>query len=68
MPNTLTPRKAPRQKRAQATHDAILEAAAHIIGVGGLAAFNTNAVAARAGASIGSLERLSIILGHIRMS
>jgi len=55
MQNTLAPRKAPRQMRAQATHDAILEAAAHIIGVGGLAAFNTNAVAARAGASIGSL-------------
>lgn len=38
-----------------ATREAILEAAAHIIAAGGLAAFNTNAVAARAGVSIGSL-------------
>ncbi len=38
-----------------ATQDAILEAAARIIGGGGLAAFNTNAVAERAGVSIGSL-------------
>ena len=55
MQNALTPRKAPRQARAQATHDAILEAAAQIIGAGGLSAFNTNAVAQRAGVSIGSL-------------
>jgi AcrR family transcriptional regulator len=51
----LSPRKAPRQARAQATHDAIMEAAAHIISDGGLAAFNTNVVAERAGVSIGSL-------------
>jgi AcrR family transcriptional regulator len=51
----LSPRKAPRQARAQVTHDAILEAATHIIARGGLAAFNTNAVAERAGVSIGSL-------------
>lgn len=51
----LRPRKTPRQARARATQDAILEAAAHIIGRGGLAAFNTNAVAERAGVSIGSL-------------
>lgn len=51
----LTQRKAPRQARAQVTHDAILEAAAHIIAGGGLAAYNTNAVAERAGVSIGSL-------------
>jgi AcrR family transcriptional regulator len=51
----LSPRKSPRQARAVATHDAILEAAAHIIAAGGLAAFNTNAVAERAGVSIGSL-------------
>jgi AcrR family transcriptional regulator len=55
MQAALTPRKAPRQARALATHDAILEAAAQIIGAGGLAAFNTNAVAERAGVSIGSL-------------
>ncbi len=55
MPQPISPRKAPRQARAQATHDAILEAAAQIISAGGLAAFNTNAVADRAGVSIGSL-------------
>jgi AcrR family transcriptional regulator len=51
----LHPRKTPRQARARATRDAILEAAAHIVGRRGLAAFNTNAVAERAGVSIGSL-------------
>lgn len=51
----LAPRKTPRQARAQATRDAILEAAAQILSVQGLAGFNTNAVAQRAGVSIGSL-------------
>jgi AcrR family transcriptional regulator len=51
----LSPRKAPRQERALFTHDAILKAATHIIAQDGLAAFNTNAVAERAGVSIGSL-------------
>jgi AcrR family transcriptional regulator len=51
----ITPRKMPRQRRAKTTHDAIVEAAAQVIAKGGLAAFNTNAVAARAGVSIGSL-------------
>lgn len=55
MPTTLAPRKSPRQARAMATQDAIVEAAAHIIAKGGIAAFNTNAVAERAGVSIGSL-------------
>jgi AcrR family transcriptional regulator len=55
MPQALSPRKAPRQARARATHDAILEAAIQIIAGGGLSAFNTNAVAQRAGVSIGSL-------------
>jgi AcrR family transcriptional regulator len=55
MSSSLSPRKSPRQARAKVTHDVILEAAAHIIARGGLAAFNTNAVAARAGVSIGSL-------------
>jgi AcrR family transcriptional regulator len=45
----------PRQSRAVATHAAILEAAAQVIASGGLTAFNTNVVAARAGVSIGSL-------------
>jgi AcrR family transcriptional regulator len=52
---SLDPRKTPKQGRARATYDAILEAAAHIIAGHGLAAFNTNAVAERAGVSIGSL-------------
>ena len=55
-PDTATsPRKAPRQARAQATYDAILEAAARILETDGLGALNTNAVAARAGISVGSL-------------
>jgi len=52
---SLGPRKTPKQGRARATYDAILEAAAHIIAGQGLVAFNTNAVAERAGVSIGSL-------------
>ena len=55
MAKPLEPRRMPRQSRAVVTHAAILEAATHIIAGGGLAAFNTNAVAARAGVSIGSL-------------
>jgi AcrR family transcriptional regulator len=55
MPPAINPRKLPRQARAQATCDAILEAAAQIVATGGLASFNTNAVAERAGVSIGSL-------------
>ena len=51
----LQPRRAPRQARAIATQDAMLEAAAQIIARDGLAAFTTNAVAERAGGSIGSL-------------
>lgn len=50
-----SPRKAPRQVRAQATYDAVLEAAARILETDGLGALNTNAVAARAGISVGSL-------------
>ena len=55
MATQISPRKAPRQARALVTVDAILEAAARIIASGGLAAYNTNAVAERAGVSIGSL-------------
>lgn len=52
---TIDPRKKPRQARSQATVDAVVEAAARILETGGLAGFNTNAVAERAGVSIGSL-------------
>ncbi|NYE59329.1 AcrR family transcriptional regulator [Duganella sp. 1224] len=55
MSNALTPRKAPRQRRAAHTVDAILEAAALVLEEEGLAGFNTNAIARRAGASIGTL-------------
>jgi AcrR family transcriptional regulator len=48
-------RKRPRQARAAATVDAILDAAADILETQGFAGFSTNAVAQRAGASIGSL-------------
>lgn len=48
-------RKSPRQKRAAATFDAILEAAAHILRERGHKRLTTNAVASRAGVSIGSL-------------
>ncbi len=56
MSETLTdPRKRPRQARSVATFEAILEAAARILESLGFAGFNTNAVAERAGVSIGSL-------------
>lgn len=51
----ISPRKQPRQARSAATIEVILEAAARILESDGLAAFNTNAVAAKAGVSIGSL-------------
>lgn len=50
-----TPRKAPRQARSVETVRAIVEAAARILEQAGLAGFTTNAVAERAGVSIGSL-------------
>lgn len=49
------PRKLPRQERAQATVEAILRATAHILRTKGWDECNTNAVARRAGVSIGSL-------------
>jgi AcrR family transcriptional regulator len=55
MSDALSPRKAPRQRRSAHTVDAILEAAALVLEEAGLAGFNTNAVARRAGASIGTL-------------
>ncbi len=52
---TINPRKRPRQARAAATFDAILEAAARILEKDGFDAVNTNAVAELAGVSVGSL-------------
>ena len=51
----IEPRKLPRQQRSAATVALILEATARILAEGGLNALTTNAVAARAGVSIGSL-------------
>jgi len=48
-------RRIPRQARASETVALILEAAAQVLEAGGLAAFTTNAVAERAGVSIGTL-------------
>jgi AcrR family transcriptional regulator len=50
-----SPRKQPSQSRAMATVEAIVEAAAHILETHGFAKYNTNAIAERAGVSIGSL-------------
>ena len=50
-------RRSPRQARAAQTVASIVEAAAQILEKGGLAAFTTNAVAERAGVSIGTLYR-----------
>jgi AcrR family transcriptional regulator len=49
------PRKLPIQARSRATFDAILQACARILRESGLTAVTTNAVAERAGVSIGSL-------------
>ena len=50
-----TTKRQPKTASAQATRDSILEAAAHILLMKGLDEVNTNAVAERAGVSIGSL-------------
>jgi AcrR family transcriptional regulator len=49
------PRKSPVQARSAATVEAILEAAARILETEGLDGYTTNAIARRAGVSIGSL-------------
>ena len=51
----LEPRKLPEQSRSAATVTAVLEAAARILERDGLEGYTTNAVAERAGVSIGSL-------------
>ncbi len=50
-----TPRKRPRQQRSKATVDTILEATARVLKKHGFDGLSTNAVAAQAGVSIGSL-------------
>ncbi len=51
----LKPRKQPVQRRAQASMQAILQAAAQLLQREGMDAFNTNLIAQRAGVSIGTL-------------
>jgi AcrR family transcriptional regulator len=51
----LSPRKQATQARAAKTIEIILEAAAHILERDGFAGYTTNAIAERAGVSIGSL-------------
>ncbi|WP_158903732.1 TetR/AcrR family transcriptional regulator [Burkholderia sp. L27(2015)] len=51
----LAPRKTPTQRRSADTVDAIIEAAARILEEQGFEGYTTNAVAQRAGVSIGSL-------------
>jgi AcrR family transcriptional regulator len=51
----LSARKQPRQKRAEETVAILVEAAARILEEKGFEGFNTNAVAEKAGVSIGSL-------------
>jgi AcrR family transcriptional regulator len=53
--NTLNARKVPGQARSQETVSVILEASARILESDGLRGFNTNAIAERAGVSVGSL-------------
>jgi AcrR family transcriptional regulator len=52
---TLKVRKAPGQARSKETVNVILEASARILESQGLRGFNTNAIAAKAGVSVGSL-------------
>ena len=51
----LSPRKKPRQERAQATVEALLQAATYILTRRGWSALTTNAIAERAGVNIASL-------------
>jgi AcrR family transcriptional regulator len=53
--SSVQPRKAPTQRRASVTHDAILIAAQKLLEQDGLPGFNTNRIAELAGVSVGSL-------------
>lgn len=55
LPHALAPRKRPAQQRARTTVEAILGAAIELFAARGYARTTTNAVAARAGISVGSL-------------
>ena len=53
----LAPRRQPRQERARRTVDTILDTAAALLDEGGIAAFNTNLLAARAGLRVRTVYR-----------
>ncbi|MGH6963607.1 MAG: TetR/AcrR family transcriptional regulator [Phenylobacterium sp.] len=57
MSGTEKTRKIPTQRRSRATVEVVLEAAAQLLESAGERGFNTNAVAERAGVSIGTLYR-----------
>ncbi|MGE8500571.1 MAG: TetR/AcrR family transcriptional regulator [Pseudomonas sp.] len=68
----LDPRKLPVQARAQATYDAILQSGTQLLSTTGLENFNTNAIADRAGASIGTFyqyfpNKEAVLLALIRL-
>ena len=52
---SIDPRKRPTQARSEYTYDVILQASLELLARGGLEGFTTNAVAKRAGVSVGSL-------------
>lgn len=52
---TLEPRKLPRQARARATFDAIVDACGQVLATGPYDALTTNCISERAGVSIGTL-------------
>ena len=51
----IEPRKRPEQPRSRATFDTIVEGAARILEERGFEGYNTNAIAERAGVSVGSI-------------
>lgn len=51
----LEPRKLPRQERARVTFEALVEACAQLLARDGYAGLTTNAIAERAGVSVGTL-------------
>ena len=54
----LKPRRVPKQARARANLDALLDATAHLLRRSGYATLTTNHIAERAGVSIGTLYQL----------
>jgi AcrR family transcriptional regulator len=54
-PDSLSPRKAPRQARSTATVDAIFQATLQVLRAEGVSRMTTTRVAARAGVSVGTL-------------